>query len=149
MKSRRNTIQQALVLEAVRSLGSHATADDIFREASSHYANLSRATVYRVLKRLNEEGKIALIELSGAAEHYDHEVKPHYHLRCVKCGQIFDADMPYLGQLEQNIKDKQGFVILGYDLMFRCICPHCQHQIEEEKAQAEKPVDKPENSSAA
>ena len=45
----RNTIQRALVLEAVRSLHNHPTSADVYEAVRRTYPNISRATVYRNL----------------------------------------------------------------------------------------------------
>ena len=46
--------------------------------------------------------------------------------RCDKCGKLFDVDMPYMGELQENVRNTHGFIINGYDLMFRGVCPDCQ-----------------------
>ena len=52
----RNTIQRALVLEAVNRLQCHATADEIYAEIAKEHPHISRATVYRNLNLLAELG---------------------------------------------------------------------------------------------
>ena len=58
---RRNTIQCALVLEAVNKLRCHATADEIYEELVKEHSNISRGTVYRNLQRLCETERIVSI----------------------------------------------------------------------------------------
>lgn len=128
MIKKRNTIQCALVLEAVKQLHSHATADEVYDLVSKEYPNIGKATVYRNLQRLSELGQIRKIEVPEGADRYDHICTNHYHIRCVKCGRVFDVDMPYMAELEKSAKNLQGFQSVGHDIMFRGVCPDCQEQ---------------------
>ncbi len=122
----RNTIQAALVLEAVNKLQSHATADEVYQEIVREHPHISRGTVYRNLNRLAQAGEIRKIELSGGADRFDHLCHDHCHVRCEKCGRVFDVDMEFVSGLEKNIRDPHGFQFTGYDIIFRGICPACR-----------------------
>lgn len=124
----RNTIQAALVLEAVNKLQSHATADEVYQEIARVHPHISRGTVYRNLNRLAEAGEIRRIELSGGADRFDHRCHDHCHVRCEKCGRVFDVDMAFVSGLEKNIRDDHGFLFTGYDIIFRGICPACRRE---------------------
>ena len=125
---RRNTIQCALVLEAVNRLQCHATADEIYLEIKKEHPHISRGTVYRNLQRLCETGEIRKREIPGEADRFDHLCHDHYHVRCVKCGRVFDVDMEYMTGLEKTIKDTHGFVFTGHDIVFQGICADCQNE---------------------
>ena len=123
---KRNTIQRRIVEEAVVATNSHATPEEIYAYVSVDHPNVSKATVYRNLKELSESGKITRIPTPNGADHYDHINYPHYHVRCEKCGKVFDVDMPYMDHLVDNISNKHGFKINGYELVFSGVCPECQ-----------------------
>ena len=125
---KRNTVQKEIVFQAVRKLGNHATADEIFALVNSEYPSVSRGTVYRNLGVLAEEGKISKVEIPSEADHYDHVTDCHYHVICVKCGRVFDVDIDILPDLTEKIKDKRGFDYIGYSLVFRGICPECKEK---------------------
>ncbi len=122
----RHTIQAALVLEAVNKLQSHATADEVYQEIVREHPHISRGTVYRNLNRLAQAGEIRKIELSGGADRFDHLCHDHCHVRCEKCGRVFDVDMEFVFGLEKSIRDPHGFQFTGYDIIFRGICPACR-----------------------
>jgi Fe2+ or Zn2+ uptake regulation protein len=65
MTERRNTRQRQLVLEEVRSRHDHPTAEQIFDEVHKVDEHLSRATVYRNLHLLADEGIILSIKAPG------------------------------------------------------------------------------------
>lgn len=123
---RRNTIQCALVLEAVNKLKCHATADQIYDEVIKEHPNISRGTVYRNLQRLCEMGEIQKREMPGGADRFDHICDNHYHARCIKCGRVFDVDMEYIADMERSIRDTHGFVFTGHDIVFKGICSECK-----------------------
>ena len=125
MKSR-NTIQRSLVLETVNKLRCHATADQIYAEIKQEYPTISRATVYRNLALLSEMREIRRLEIPGGADCFDHLCHDHCHVRCGKCGRIFDVDMEFVTGLEKGIHDTHGFSFTGYDILFHGICPDCQ-----------------------
>lgn len=122
---KRNTIQRNMVLEAVNMLRSHATADEIYAYIAKDYSAITRGTVYRNLNLLSESGQILKIEVPGGADRYDHQCHNHYHVKCDKCGKIYDVDMEYLTNLEQSISNTHGFKFSGHTIMFSGTCPHC------------------------
>lgn len=123
---RRNTIQCALVLDAVNQLRCHATADEIYQAIVQEHPNISKGTVYRNLQRLCETGEIRKREIPGGADRFDHLCGNHYHAKCEKCGRVFDVDMEYIPDLEKSIQDAHGFVFTGHNLVFKGICPECK-----------------------
>ncbi|MGN0906470.1 MAG: Fur family transcriptional regulator [Bullifex sp.] len=123
---RRQTIQCSIVLEAVTKTMGHATADEIYEMIHKDYPSLSRATVYRNLNRLADEGLIRKILLPGGADCFERMCSPHYHVKCRSCGRVFDVDMPYMEDLASRIRDDHGFEILSHDIIFSGICPECR-----------------------
>lgn len=124
---KRHTIQNSLVLEAVNKLKCHATADEIYDEIRQGHPHISRGTVYRNLQRLCETGEIRKWEIPGGADRFDHLCHDHYHVRCVKCGRVFDVDMEYMAGLEKSIRDTHGFIFTAHDIVFKGICPDCKN----------------------
>lgn len=122
---KRNTIQRSLVLEAVKKLECHATADEIYQMVVHEHPNISKGTVYRNLHQLADSGEIRKVEVPGGADRFDHRCHDHYHVRCLSCGRVFDVDMDYIEDLEKRVKDAHGFIFNGHDLMFKGICPEC------------------------
>ena len=121
----RNTIQCTLVYEAVNRLQCHATAEEVYQEVVKEHPTISRGTVYRNLNRLAEMGRIRRMTIPGGADRFDHLCHDHYHVRCEKCGRVFDVEMDYIPGMEKNIRDPHGFRFTGCDIIFRGICPDC------------------------
>lgn len=122
----RNTIQRALVLEAVRSLHNHPTSADVYEAVRRTYPNISRATVYRNLGVLASRGDVLRVEVPNGADRYDFFNEPHYHAKCRVCGSIVDVDMPYEPDIASRIADAHGFAIEGHEIIFDGVCAACQ-----------------------
>lgn len=123
---RRNTIQKDLVLKTVQELKRHLTADEVYEFIKKEHPTIGRGTVYRNLKILVEDGAIRKVEVPDGSDRFDFTLKDHYHVKCVKCGDIFDVDMEQLPDLKAKIRDTHGMEFLGYDIFFKGICPACR-----------------------
>ena len=121
----RNTVQRALVMEAVQALHHHPTPADVYDMVHEHHPNVSRATVYRNLNLLAQRGDILRVEVPNAADRYDYQLHPHYHAKCRCCGGVFDIDMPYQAELETLVQEKSGFTVEHHDIVFEGVCAGC------------------------
>lgn len=130
---RRNTIQREMVYNAVISLSNHATADEVYALIIKDHPSIGKGTVYRNLNILAEEGAIRKVDIPDGPYRFDHTLDEHYHVKCVKCGKLFDVDMEVLPDLEKCIHDTHGIQFLDYDILFRGICSDCRNDnIKEE-----------------
>ncbi len=123
--NKRNTVQRALVLETVKSLQSHATADEVYNSIVEKHPDISKGTVYRNLNLLSEMGEIRKREIPGGADRYDHLCHDHYHARCICCGRVVDVDMDFIAELEKKILNTNGFEFTGHDVIFKGFCDEC------------------------
>lgn len=108
----RMTKQRALVLETLRGMKTHPTADEIYQRVREKMPKISLGTVYRNLDLLTNAGEIMLIERAGAQKRFDGEVRPHQHVRCIKCGAVADVHPP----LPMVLPDVAGARIPGFCL---------------------------------
>ena len=125
---RRNTIQRDITLQAVRSLGNHATADEIYAYVSQEHPRIGRGTIYRNLNILAEEGKIRKLKIPDGPDCFDHNCTEHHHMRGVCCGRLFDVDLKPLPKLDDLIRDPQGMELHDYHILFKGVCPDCRKQ---------------------
>ncbi|MDO4975683.1 MAG: transcriptional repressor [Eubacteriales bacterium] len=125
MKSR-NTIQKDLVLNSVRKLGNHPSADEIYSLIIQDYPNIGKGTVYRNLNKLAEEGEILKIEIPNGSDRFDHTTTKHFHARCMVCGRIHDVELIKRLDIIDHLREKSGMNIMGYDLLFKGICSSCE-----------------------
>ncbi len=125
MSIRRNTIQKDLVRNAVYELKRHVTADEVYEFIKKGHPTIGKGTVYRNLGILAQEGEIRKVEVPDGPDRFDITLENHYHVRCVKCGDISDVDMDEIADLEKKIHNTHGVKFLSYDIFFKGICPAC------------------------
>ena len=121
----RNTVQKALIYEALCRLANHPTADEVYAEVHKNSPSISRATVYRVLNQFSDNGRVLRFGVYGGADHYDHNTHRHYHVQCTRCGRVSDVDMPYMNGLEETAQRGSGYSVTGYTIEFSGVCPEC------------------------
>ena len=140
MQKIRHTIQRDIVHQAILSMPGHVTADMVYEKIHAAHPSIARATVYRNLGMLEAEGRIMRIDVPGGADCFEVCVREHYHIRCARCGKLFDAKlryMPNLVELEQAADSE--FEICACNLMFVGYCPDCRAcRAEEEDEQAQE-----------
>jgi len=114
--------QREALLHLLRSTTSHPDAEWLYTGLRKEYPNISLGTVYRNLRQLSDAGEI--IELSdGATSHFDGDISPHYHLKCICCRGIYDIPED---NVSITVKTEDGFRIDGISLMLNGVCRNCQ-----------------------
>lgn len=121
----RITRQRQLILEELKKVVTHPTADEIYRMVRERMPRVSLGTVYRNLETLSNRGVILKLELAGTQRRYDATTANHYHIRCNKCGCVEDLSMKAFDTLENEARGVTGFLITGHRLEFEGICPQC------------------------
>src|SRR5712691_3633236 len=91
----RYTRQRAAVFSYLRSAASHPTAEQVYRAVRQLIPNISLATVYKALETLVEARLAAKLADADGPARYDCRSDSHYHLRCLKTGQVRDLPVPY------------------------------------------------------
>jgi Fur family ferric uptake transcriptional regulator len=122
----RLTRQRAIILQELQKLKTHPSADEIYEIVRKDIPKISLGTVYRNLEILSEIGDIQKLELGGTVKRFDGNTENHYHIRCIHCNRIVDADMELIRGLEKKLNGNSGFVILDHRLEFIGICQACE-----------------------
>lgn len=87
-----------------------------------------RATVYRLLMKLEERGLIRRLGLHDRSAYYTivHPGEHNDYLICTKCGTIEKLDISCpVEALENEIEKQSGFKKLYHELEFFGLCPQC------------------------
>jgi Fe2+ or Zn2+ uptake regulation protein len=82
--------------------------------------------VYRNLNSLVDDGQLRRISVPDAADRFNATNKPHYHIKCKKCGGFYDIDTPYISDIDVKIAKITGFELESHDIIFKGICPKCK-----------------------
>lgn len=120
----RLTSQKKIILNYLKSDFSHPSAEDIFKEVKSKLPQISRGTVYRIIKSLKGKGDIR--EIPAQTSRYDGDPSSHAHFICEKCGGIFDFfDFCQDCRILRKKKTKVG-KINKYNVYFYGECNNCR-----------------------
>ncbi len=121
----KNTVQKTAVVEALMALD-HPTADSVFEYIHQRFPSISKATVYRILSCLSEEGEIVKVSIPDGPDRYDPTIIEHHHIKCSKCGKVCDIVLPELSEIADRIKSECNFSVNGCRLVFSGICSECE-----------------------
>ncbi len=131
----RMTKQRLVILKEVKECGSHPTADEIYERVRKKIPRISLGTVYRNLEILASEGMIGRLEPEHPQMRFDWKTKEHYHISCMKCGAIEDADIAPsddpLEHLESALGNLTKYGIFGHRLEFVGLCRRCRKEEED------------------
>jgi len=122
----RMTSQREIILEELKKLKSHPTADELYLVVKMRLPRISIATVYRNLERMSEAGIIKKLEYSGRQKRFDGDTSPHNHIHCIRCGKVADVQTRPGHNIHSLISDASGFKIIDDQVEFTGICPECQ-----------------------
>ena len=94
--------QRDAILEKLRSVKCHPTAEELYAMLHENMPRLSLATVYRNLEQLGNAGIVMVLDNSGA-KRFDGNTVPHHHKRCSRCGKVSDLEAPELHLLDKTV----------------------------------------------
>jgi Fur family transcriptional regulator, peroxide stress response regulator len=134
----RITRQRKVILEELRKLTSHPTADELYRLVRKRLPSVSLGTVYRNLEILSESGIIMKVELAGAQKRFDGRIDNHYHVRCARCGRVDDVVADTIPSIDAIAKKASDYEVFGHRLEFVGLCPDCREDVQDAKEVAGK-----------
>ena len=138
-KGQRSTRQRRMILEELAKVTCHPSADEVYEMVRRRLPRVSLGTVYRNLELLSEAGLILKLAPGGSQMRFDADTRPHYHIRCTRCGHVDDLavsgvseDDPEmrgavrsLAKMQRLLAKCSKYDIIGYNLEFAGLCPSC------------------------
>ncbi len=119
--------QRDIILEEVRSVRSHPTADEIYDMVRKRLPNVSLGTVYRNLELLSDVGEILKLDKLGGQKRFDGNIERHYHCQCKTCGRVSDIFPKKQDDLNDAIeKFMNNNNIHNYNIEFSYKCDKCR-----------------------
>jgi Fur family ferric uptake transcriptional regulator len=121
----RMTRQREVILEELRKVNTHPSADEVYEMVRKRLPRISLGTVYRNLEILSESGDIQKLEPGCTLKRFDGNPSKHWHIRCIRCDRI--ADVPIVPGFEIDLKQANAtdFKVIGHRLEFLGVCPQC------------------------
>ncbi len=109
----------------------HFTAAEIESALASCGEKLGKATVYRRLDRLVEEGLVRRFigedEKSACYQYAGGDgCKNHFHLKCLSCGALFHVECDYLDEMQAHVLEHHGFSVDAAKITLCGVCEKCR-----------------------
>lgn len=124
---RRLTEPRRQLIEVMRNLGDHFTADHVMQSAPG----VGRATVFRTMRLLQEVGVLCQVVLDDGAVGYrlTDNARHHHHLICTQCGATDDFASAGIEDQLAEVGSQSGFDIHGHRLEIYGLCTSCAEEL--------------------
>ena len=133
-KLKYKTRQHGLLLDYLKTVpGVHITASDVCSYFEENGATISKATIYRQLESLVDEGilnKYVLEPNSPACFEYVDE-NSHagpdvcFHCKCEKCGKLIHLHCDELKEIQNHLYNEHRFRMDPIRTVFYGLCDEC------------------------
>lgn len=125
-KGLRNTRQRTEVRDAVASLGSFATSQEIHERMRAGGSKVGLATVYRTLQAMASADEVDTLRTpDGQIAYRTCTPGHHHHLVCRQCGKTVEISLPGLEESTRAIAGQYGFAEIDHEVEFFGICDGC------------------------
>ena len=125
-RAQRFTEQQRDMVRYIFSKHNHFDAEQLIEEMKQEGLHVSRATIYRTLKRLVDAGLLRRLEI-GPRMYYEHDYgyPQHEHLICQKCHKMIEFQCSGLESILRDVCQQHGFQLEGHSFIIRGVCSDC------------------------
>lgn len=121
------TQQRMAILESLSGGRAHVTAQEVFEVVNEKYPEIGFATVYRFLRKMNEQKMVTEVRMGGLPARYELTPRRHHdHLTCVQCGQIVEFESQQIENLQEQVAKEHNFRLTHHVLELYGICLRCQ-----------------------
>lgn len=124
-KNLRMTRERATIVEHVFSSHEHFEAEQLIQQLAEQ--RVSRSTIYRTLKHLEEAGLIRKVARQDARDVFEHDYgyPQHDHLICKKCGTLIEFHQEKIAEVLTGVARDHGFRMEGHRLEVFGLCDNC------------------------
>ena len=120
-KGQRLTPEREFIVEAIFSEHEHFDPEQLcarLTDAQQNTRRVSRATIYRTIKALEQAGLIRKVARANDREVYEHDYgyPRHDHLICEQCGELTEFQNSEIAAQIEEIALSRGFRLTGHRL---------------------------------
>lgn len=125
-KTQRYTDQQRDMVHFIFSQHNHFDADQLVEALKHEGFHVSRATVYRTLKKLVRAGLLRELDV-GPRKFYEHDYgyPQHEHMFCQQCHRMIEFQDPTIEDAIREVCRVHQFQANNHTFIIRGICADC------------------------
>ena len=122
------TPERLAILEEIYSTPDHFEPDDLFLRLRQKKARVSRATVYRTLDLLAQNGFVSKVSVGPNQTQYENTLAQahHEHLVCLECGKIIEFQDAEIERLQKAVCEEHSFRATKHNLIIFGLCSECR-----------------------
>jgi Fe2+ or Zn2+ uptake regulation protein len=113
--------------QVIEWLAGHDEENFTAEALAAELASIGRATVYRTLKLLLDQGLICRVILNdgGVCYRLSH-TGHHHHLVCVSCGATEDVHLDDVEDVLNRVRSATEYELVGHRIEVYGFCPRCK-----------------------
>lgn len=118
--------QKATILQVI-SANKHIDVKKIHELAKNEVPNLSLATTYRNIEKLEQEQEIQRVQITNELSLFEKYLGPHHHFICQQCHQVTDLPAPDVQVCTSCLETKNKFEISHVSMNVFGTCAQCSN----------------------
>ena len=124
----KSTKGREVILKELEAGKDHFNAEELYSILNRKGTKVSRPTVYRTLKLLEQFHVIERLDVKKNCFYYEpvYRKKDHGHLICEQCGKIIDFSCGWLENLKSEVSKERDFKTDNISIQVFGICGTCQ-----------------------
>jgi Fur family ferric uptake transcriptional regulator len=129
-KGLRYTSQRDIIIKEIYKIEGHFDVDKLYICICNRFLDtkLSKVSIYRNILHLIEAGLIRESLNEKNLICYEHTLghEHHDHMKCLKCGKVFEFFEPEIDKLQKSLCEKRGFNMTSHIHVIKGYCLKCQ-----------------------
>ncbi len=119
------TAERARVLDTVIRMERVFEPEDLLYELRRRRMRVSKATIYRTLKLLQDAGIIEPVLFDQKQTHYQlaYGQPPKDQMVCIETGKVVEISVPEITELRRRVAARHGWLAVGHRLQIFGVCP--------------------------
>lgn len=123
----RSTRASRLIVSILEGDPGPVSLRELHERALAELPSTAYSTVYRVVDRLEREGKVNRVDWRERGSRFEWAERPHHHhIVCGDCGHSIDVDDRDLGFSERRILERTGFRVKHHVIELEGTCADCR-----------------------
>lgn len=126
------TAERARVLDTVIRMERVFEPEDLLYELRRRRMRVSKATIYRTLKLLQDAGIIEPVLFDQKQTHYQlaYGQPPKDQMVCIETGRVVEISVPEITELRRRVAARLGWLAVGHRLQIFGVCPEAEESSE-------------------